>query len=186
MSLMTADDADLHRTWTVDDLTHLPDDGNRYELLNGELIVSPAPIPLHQRASRAIARILDRACPAHLEVFVAPIDYEIAPDTSLQPDIAVMRRADVDPLKPLSKPALLIVEIISTGSRKLDLERKPPAYACSGADLYWTFDPQKLQFVAWRRSGAKYVELAEASGGQRIRLDEPFPVELCPEDIING
>ncbi len=186
MSLVTADDADLHRKWTVDDLAHLPDDGNRYELLNGELIVSPAPFPLHQRASRAIARILDRACPAHLEVFDAPIDYEIAPDTSVQPDIAVMRRADVDPLKPLSKPALLIVEIISTGSRKLDLERKPPAYARSGADLYWTFDPQKVHFVARRRSGTRYMEVAKASGDQRIRLDEPYPVEICPAELIHG
>ena len=193
MSLVTADDADLHHDvqkqwgeWRIDDLAHLPEDGNRYELLNGHLIVSPAPIPLHQRAVRMILGLLDRACPPDLEVFDAPIDYQIGSDTSLQPDLVVMRRADVNLLKPLCKPALLIVEVISKGSRKDDLKDKPPAYARSGAEHYWTFDPLKLHFVARRRNGDGYVEVAEASGEQRIRLDQPYPVELCPAEITNG
>jgi Uma2 family endonuclease len=187
MSLVTADDADLFRRWTVDDLAHLPDDGNRYELLNGRLAVSPSPIPRHQTATFEIGVLLRAACPREMQVLVAPIDYQITSDTSFQPDVVVMRRADVNAfVRPLRGPAELVVEIISKGSRKMDLEEKPPAYARSGVQHYWTFDPLKLQFVARRRSGARYVEVAEASGEQRIRLDEPFPVGICPEEIVNG
>jgi Uma2 family endonuclease len=186
MSLVTADDADLDRPRTVDDLAYLPDDGNRYELLDGELVVSPAPIPLHQMAVLGISDALRVACPPDLRVFVAPIDYVIDLHTCLQPDVVVMRRSDVDPLKPLSRPALAIVEIISPSSRATDLAKKPPAYARSGADFYWTLDPYDLHFVARRRRGAEYVETATAAGEQRLRLDEPYPVEICPAEITNG
>lgn len=49
--------------WTVDDLEHLPDDGLQYELIDGILLVSPAPMAPHQRAARAVFRLLDQACP---------------------------------------------------------------------------------------------------------------------------
>lgn len=186
MSLMTADDADLDRVWTVDDLRYLPDDGRRYELLDGELIVSPAPFPLHQRASGRIYLPLCSACPPELEAFYAPIDYEIDVNTCLQPDLVVMRRADVGLKARLRRPAVLVVEVISPGSRKIDLQRKPPAYVRSGADFYWTFDPESVEFVAWRRRDGRYVELANATGEQRLRLAEPFPVEICPTDLIDG
>jgi Uma2 family endonuclease len=81
---------------------------------------------------------------------------------------------------------VLVVEVLSNSTRKTDLEGKQPAYAISGADHYWTFDPQELHFVARRRQGTEYVSVAEASGEQRIRLDEPYPVEICPAEIING
>ncbi|GAA0901733.1 hypothetical protein GCM10009557_77730 [Virgisporangium ochraceum] len=132
---MTADDADIHDApiwlpgeWTVDDLESTPDDGRRYELFDGKMVVSPAPINLHQLALRAI--------------------------------------------------------FLSKGSRKLDLEVKAQAYATNGVDLYWTFDPRKRHVVARRRHGLAYVEIATASGGQRVRLDEPFPVEICPAELV--
>lgn len=185
MSLVTADDADLFQQWTVDDLAHLPEDGNRYELLDGRLIVSPAPIPLHQDAVLAICDALREACPADLKVFLAPIDYEISRNTSLQPDVVVMRRAGVDRLKPLRTPAVLVVEVVSKGSRTMDPKGKPPAYGRSGVEHYWTFDPSKPHFVARRWCDDGYVTVAEASGGQRIRLDQPYRIEICPEEIIN-
>ncbi len=61
--------------WTVDDLARLPDDGLRYELVDGVLLVSPAPRPLHQRAVLELALLLREACPEDLEVFVAPLDF---------------------------------------------------------------------------------------------------------------
>lgn len=184
MTLVTPDEADVSRHWTVDDLAYLPDDGNRYELLNGELIVSPAPIPLHQDAVFEIGVLLRAACPPDVKVYVSPIDYQISFDTSLQPDVVVIPRAGLDRLKPLKTPALLVVEVISKSSKTTDLERKPPAYARSGVDHYWTFDPLNAYFVARRWRGDRYVEVATASEDERIRLDEPFPVEICPAEII--
>lgn len=194
MSSMTGEKPDLFRNppprpdeWTVDDLAYLPEgDRSRYELLNGELLVSPSPIPLHQDAVLGICVLLRAACPPDLKAYVAPVDYEIGSDTMLVPDVVVMRRADVDPHTPLRQPAVLVVEVISPSSRKPDLEKKPLAYAMSGVEHYWTFDPDEPHFVAWRREGAEFVMVAEASDRDRIRLDEPFAVEICPAEIING
>jgi Uma2 family endonuclease len=194
MTVVTADDADVHRVfppeqgkWTVDDLARTPEDNIRRELFHGELIVSPSPIPLHQTATLEIGVLLRAACPRDMQVFIAPLDYEIAFDTSFQPDVVVMRRADVDVfVRPLRKPAVLVVEVLSTGSRTMDLKKKPPEYGRSGAEHYWTFDPLRAHFVARRWGGVEYANVAEASGDERIRLDEPYPVELCPAEIING
>jgi hypothetical protein len=60
--------------WTVDDLDRLPDDGPRYELLDGILLVSPAPARLHQRAAFNLGVLLHRVCPAGLEIVAAPLE----------------------------------------------------------------------------------------------------------------
>lgn len=197
MTVMAPDESELHEApvwqpgeWTTHDLEHLPDDGRRYELFDGKLVVSPAPGHPHQRALRALSRLLDRQCPPALEVYYAPFDVQPTRKKSDQPDLLVTERANFD-LHPdrepvLRKAPLLVVEVLSTGSRKMDLEIKPAAYATAGVDLYWTFDPRTQHFVARRRRGREYVEIAAASGKERITLDEPFPVEICPAEIIHG
>jgi hypothetical protein len=75
-----------------DDLDRVPDDGHRYELLDGSLLVSPAPRLCHQRAAFRLARLLDDACPSDLEVVVAPFDVVLGADTALLPDLLVARR----------------------------------------------------------------------------------------------
>src|SRR5262245_3890308 len=72
-----------------------PDGGHRYELIDGVLIVSPAPRPLHQRAVVQLIRALAPACPADLEALVAPVDVRLAEDTMVEPDVLVVRRADL-------------------------------------------------------------------------------------------
>jgi Uma2 family endonuclease len=67
----------------------------RYELLHGQLLVSPAPVVKHQRAARGVFRALDAACPPELEVFFAPVDWQPECTTSFQPDVLVIR--DVAP-----------------------------------------------------------------------------------------
>lgn len=111
--------------WTVDDLAHLPDDGMRYELFDGELVVSPAPFPLHQRSVAAFYRLLYAACPPDLEVLFSPIDFQPTKKRSFEPDLVVVRRADVRPMAVLTAPPLLTVEVISTSSRKRIVVEKP-------------------------------------------------------------
>src|SRR3954471_14031267 len=81
--------------WTVDDLRALPDDGLQYELADGVLLVTPAPRPPHQRAAARLFRTLDDACPPHLEVFFAPVDFQPTRRRSLQPDLLVVDKRDV-------------------------------------------------------------------------------------------
>jgi hypothetical protein len=71
--------------WTVDDLEQLPDDGLQYELLDGILLVSPAPIPVHQVVAGNIYLALRTGCPDGLRVLFAPLDWQPDRRTSLQP-----------------------------------------------------------------------------------------------------
>lgn len=80
--------------WTVADLATLPDDGLRYELVDGTLLVSAAPSKLHQRALGNLYVLLRAACPAELEVFLAPTDYQPTSTRSFQPDLLVVSRDD--------------------------------------------------------------------------------------------
>jgi Putative restriction endonuclease len=72
------------RALTRSDLEQMPDDGHRYELVDGTLIVTPAPSPRHQRAVARLHLLLSRGCPADLEVLFAPLDVALTDDTALQ------------------------------------------------------------------------------------------------------
>jgi hypothetical protein len=75
----------------------MPDDGNRYELIDGMLHVSPAPVPRHQVVLGELFFMLRSACPPGLLVVVAPLDVQPDRLTSLQPDVLVTRVADLGP-----------------------------------------------------------------------------------------
>src|SRR5262249_30295794 len=76
----------LRPGWTVADLASVPDDGMRYELIDGSLLVTPAPCLPHQRVVLGLAVVLRAACPASTETFIAPVDYQPDERNSLQPD----------------------------------------------------------------------------------------------------
>src|SRR5256885_10543297 len=102
----------LKPEWTVDDLDALPDEGLQVELFDGVLVVSPAPVPAHQRAVGGLFVLLRGACPPELEVFVAPLDFRPNLKRSFQPDVLVARRDRVGP-KNLVRPPVLAVEVLS-------------------------------------------------------------------------
>jgi Uma2 family endonuclease len=193
MSVVTVENEALSRLlpndeeeWTVDDLARMPDDGFRYELFDGVLIVSPSPFMPHQRAARALFRLLDHACPPELEVFFAPFDFQPTRKRSFQPDLMVVRSTDLREEEALTLPPVLNVEILSKGSRSLDRVFKRDMYATSGVDNYWIFDPKALEFVALARKGVRYDEVATAKGDERIVVEQPYRVEICPAEIANG
>ena len=80
----------LSGDWTVDDLDRLPDDGLRYELVDGVLLVSPSPLARHQVAQPALLVQLANAAPAHLRVLAAPLDITFSRTRLLQPDLMVL------------------------------------------------------------------------------------------------
>jgi Uma2 family endonuclease len=173
----------LSGEWIVDDLEALPDDGRRYELFDGVLVVSPAPFRRHQRAVDALFTRLDAACPPDLEVCMSPLDFRPTLIRSFQPDLMVIRRLDVDEDEHLRRPPILAVEVVSDSTRSLDAVFKRSMYATSGIELFWLFDPSALQFTAHARDGDEYVQVAAASGNERITVDEPYPVDICPIEI---
>ena len=81
--------------WTVDDLARAPDDGLRYELVDGVLLVSAAPSTVHQIVLVELLALLREACPPDARTLVAPTDYQPTRRRSLQPDVLVAWRRDV-------------------------------------------------------------------------------------------
>ena len=126
MSVMPRD-----HEWTVSDLAHTPDDGLRYELVDGVLLVSPAPSNRHQIVVGELFALLRSACPPHVRVMLAPTDYQPTRRRSLQPDLLVARRSDVGD-DPIGAPLVLAVEVLSPSTRSVDLLLKHGIYAESG------------------------------------------------------
>jgi Uma2 family endonuclease len=168
--------------WTVDDLELLPDDGLQYELLDGLLLVTPAPIPDHQRFARGIFRVLDAACPSGFEVFFAPLDWQPDRRTSLQPDVLVVAVEQIGPKK-LTESLALAVEVLSPSTRRKDQVLKRSKYEDAGVACYWIVDPDGPSVTAWRLSGGRYVGAGAATGDQQLALADPFAVTLRPSDL---
>ena len=121
----------MDRPFTRADLAAMPDDGRRYEIIDGVLIVSAAPGRMHQRAVFRMARLLDDACPPELEVLIAPFAVGLADDTELQPDVLVARRADLTE-RDLPTAPLLAVEVLSHSTKLIDLNVKKARFRRAG------------------------------------------------------
>lgn len=165
------------RDWTVDDLAWMPDDGFRYELVDGVLLVSPAPVPAHQLVLGDLYTALRAAAPEGLLVFFAPVDFQPTNRRSFQPDLIVVRREDVGP-KNVTQPPLLAVEVLSPGTRAVDLTLKRRVYEESGVASYWVLDPDAGTLVAWELRDGAYLEVANISGTEVWTAERPFPVDV--------
>jgi Uma2 family endonuclease len=134
----------LRRTWTVDDLQDLPDDGNRYEVIDGELFVTPAPSLTHQRAVLRLSRILGDYLDKEPvgELVIAPADVVFSGKRSVQPDLFVT------PLVNGRRPRrfeevgrlLLAVEVLSPTTARADRVVKRTLYRDQGVPEFWIVD----------------------------------------------
>ena len=170
--------------WTVDDVDRLPDDGLRYELVDGVLLVTPAPSYRHQRAVGRMYRLLDDAAVAELETFVAPLDFRPTDRRSVEPDVLVVRQQDLGP-RGITRPLLLAVEVLSPGTRSVDLLLKRGVYQESGVASYWLVDPDQpsVTVLELDRAG-RYQQVGFARGDQVLRVQRPFPVEIIPAHLV--
>lgn len=171
------------RPLTRADLALLPDDGHRYELIDGALIVSPAPRLLHQRAVGALLVALRSACPYDLEVIVAPFAVALADDTEVQPDLLVAARKDFTELD-LPVPPLLAIEVLSPSTRRVDLLLKPDRYQAAGITSYWIVDFEEPSILVLELDGDEYVERHSATGASTISVEAPFALSLSPATLV--
>jgi Uma2 family endonuclease len=169
--------------WTVADLEALPDDGRRYELLDGALLVTPAPIPVHQRVIGKLFRLLAEACPPSMEVFFAPLDWQPDRRTSLEPDLLVVRNEDVGP-KNITEPLVLAVEVLSPTTRRKDLLLKRSRYEDGEVSSYWIVDPDGPSLTAFDLVDGHYVASAEVDGDEQAELKLPFAVRVRPSELV--
>jgi len=172
------------RALTRDDLETMPDDGHRYELIDGTLIVTPAPSRGHQRIVVELLVALHRACPDDLEVFVAPFDVAVAPDTVMQPDLLVARKSDSTP-RDLPVAPLLAVEVLSPSTRRIDLTLKRSRYEAAGCASYWVVDPDEPSLTAWQLEDGRYVEVAHVEGTEEYAANAPYDVAISPAGLLD-
>jgi Uma2 family endonuclease len=163
--------AALSNSLTIEDLEAMPDDGRRYELIGGAIVMTPAPEPVHQRVSRRLQTLLETTCPAGHEVFDAPIDYDLPEGQRVEPDLIVVPDGSVKK-KRLSGPALLVVEIVSPGSTVHDRITKRAVYAAAGVPAYWIVDPNNGRVLALRLVGHDYEPYVDAAG--YVTMDWPL------------
>jgi Uma2 family endonuclease len=152
---------------TYEDYLGLPDDGKRYEILDGELYVSPAPVMRHQRIVRVILVRLANYFEVHGggEAFDAPCDVVLADDSIVQPDVLVVTtaRSAIVREKNVQGAPSIVVEVLSEGSRRTDEIIKRKLYERHGVDEYWIVDPAIDAIKIYRRSGAAFERVAEIS-----------------------
>lgn len=166
------------------DLEAMPDDGHRYELLDGSLLVTPAPSWRHQRVVTRLWQLLTSAAPeAGLEVFVSPLDVVLADDTVLQPDVLVARRSDLG-VRDLEAAPVLAVEVLSPSTRRIDLTLKKARYEAAGCPAFWVVDPDEPSVTAWTLHDGRYGEPVTVVGEQAWTASVPFVVTVRPADLV--
>jgi len=130
-----------------------PSDGNRYELVHGELLVTPAPAQQHQKiVTRLCAGLEAYVAGRHSEaqVFVAPADIIWGPGEYVQPDLCVVPADEVTGDWRDCQTLLLAVEVVSPGSAQGDRVKKRRLYQAPGVSTYWIVDPNARMVEVWR------------------------------------
>jgi Uma2 family endonuclease len=164
------------------DLEDLPDDGHRYELIDGTLVVSPGPALPHQDVVGNLHLLLRAACPPELKVVLAPFAVALADDTEVQPDLLVAPRGQFT-RKELPGPPLLAVEVLSPSTRRVDLLLKRDRLQEAGVASYWLVDPDEPSVLVLELQDGAYVEVARGTGAEVVDVTRPFPVRIVPRDL---
>lgn len=179
------------RRLTYDDLLSIPQEreGDRHEIINGELIVTPAPVLWHQIVSSNIAYLLNHHVRA-LElgiVLEAPVDVRLLPETVLEPDIIFISRDRLHIIGPKTVDAGpdLVVEILSPGTRRRDLEVKRDLYARFGVQEYWIADPDVRTLVILALQADAFVEIINVDVGAYSSRVLPG-LRLAHDDIFSS
>ena len=166
------------RELTYQDYAALPEDGRRYQILDGELCVTPAPGSRHQEISANLMVALHTYVKAHGlgKVLPAPLDVILSDTSIVQPDVvfvAAERLGSVS-ARGIEGAPTLAVEILSPTTAALDRRRKRDLYARHGVTYYWIVDGDTRTIEMYQLAGETYELLARATGDAPVSV-EPFP-----------
>lgn len=167
--------------FTADLVRALPDDGNRYEVVHGELLVTPAPRPLHQLVIQRLTVALDHYLLKHRvgQVFNAPADISWAEDVLVQPDVFVV---DLEEARTLDwkqmQHVLLAIEVLSPSSERADRFAKRRLYQEVGVPAYWIVDPGAQRVDVWAPRATFPAVKQVRVGWEPAGAPEPFVLEL--------
>lgn len=174
---------------TYDDYAALPDDGKRYQVLDGELVMTPSPSLRHQRIVFRLAKILDRHVSALSlgEVFISPIDCILDTWTVLGPDVVFVAAGGSDVLtrRAVEGAPTLVVEVLSPSTASIDRSKKRSLYAEHGVPHYWIVDPDAITLESLSLAGADYDPPVALEGLDARGTLPPFPgLEIALRDVF--
>lgn len=178
----------LERPLTEDDFWNLPDDENRYEIIGGELVVSPPPVVDHQNASQYLSVALYHAIEMTGAGWVrtAPIGVRLSPTDIVQPDLVVLssETSNGPRGKAISDLPAIVVEILSPSNRRNDLVKKRAQYQTFHVPEYWIVDPIKRTVEVLTLDNHEYAVTVADDGIVRSRV---FPaIRLVESHIFSG
>jgi len=146
--------------YTYQEYQYLPNDGRRYEIVEGELYVTPAPSPMHQTVSRRLQFVLMKQLeePGIAFIFNAPFDVILAETSVVEPDLAIIRQGRRGSLSKRGFEGApdVVVEILSPTTRGNDVFLKKTAYARLGVAEYWIVDPDLGRIEVFRLKEGGY------------------------------
>ncbi len=141
------------QTVTYEIYAAMPDDGHRYEILDGSMeMMSPGPSTTHQAVSGELEFLLKQSCKSDYMVYDAPLDVILSETNVMQPDILMIHRSRLHIATPrgIEGPPDMVTEILSPGSRRKDKVVKMRTYARFGVQEYWIIDPESLTMEQYR------------------------------------
>ncbi len=168
--------------YTAERVRALPDDGNRYETVHGELLVTPAPRAWHQEVH---ARLFT-ALRAYLEAnpvglaLASPADISWGPDILVQPDLFVVALDEARTLDwARMRTLLLAVEVLSPSTARYDRFTKRRLYQEVGVAVYWVVDPDARAVEAWTPEAAFPVPVRDLLSWTPPGASAPFTLPLA-------
>ncbi|HMA47616.1 MAG TPA: Uma2 family endonuclease [Frankiaceae bacterium] len=174
--------------WTVADVLAIPEDAarSRHELIDGALVVSPAPALPHQLASSRLWQLLAEATSragAAVTVYEA-VNVQV-PAGLVIPDISVVdNRSDENAIVLAAADVHLVVEIVSPTSTRMDHLVKPSVYAEAGIPAYWRLVLRPAPtLTTYRLHHDQYIEQTVVPAGRRTELHDPYPLVLDPATL---
>jgi Uma2 family endonuclease len=170
--------------WTYQDYATIPENGHRYEVVNGVLYMSPAPNVWHQNTVFKIALRLYNAVEARGlgRVFIAPLDVELSYENVVQPDALVLLNDHFDRItksRIIGAPDL-VVEVASPSTALHDLHAKLDSYTNAGVPEYWVVNPEAQTVELLVLQDGVYISLGIFSGQATLpsQILPDFPVEV--------
>ncbi|MEK7667314.1 MAG: Uma2 family endonuclease [Gemmatimonadota bacterium] len=155
---------DTVRRWTKNLVQSLPNDGKRYELVSGELLVTPAPAAWHE----IVHRRLTFAIGSYLQplglietLFFTAADISWTDDDLVQPDLFVVAPEDLSLDWTTYKHLRLVIEVLSPSSRRGDRVLKRRLYQQHGVETYWIVDPDRHTVEVWHPGNAAGTAVAD-------------------------
>lgn len=149
-------------------------EGTRVQLINDQLIMSPAPLVTHADVILQILRQLDSFVIKNNigKVYVAPVDVYFNEKNVYQPDVFFIsnERKEIIHQDAIYGAPDLVIEVLSPGSKKYDKGKKKDVYLQSGVKEYWIVDPDDFECVGYGNNNSKWEVIAETSGAFKIEM----------------